>query len=49
MCRGGEFTGKKLDSAEGMRGAWVSWINRGEGRADGVRGVVGFIGVLKTD
>ena len=45
MCWGGEFefTWEKLDGAEGMRGVGVNWINRGEGGADGVRGVVGFI------
>ena len=31
MCWGGEFTGEKLDGAEGMRGVGVSWKNRGEG------------------
>ena len=44
MCWGGEITGEKLDGAEGMRGVGVSWINRGENGAEGVRGVVGFIG-----
>ena len=34
----------KLDGAEGLRGVGVSWINRGEDEAEGVRGVVGFIG-----
>ena len=27
-----------------LRGVGVSWINRGEDGAEGVRGVVGFIG-----
>ena len=32
-----------LDGAEGIRGLGVSWMNRGEGGDDGVRGVV-FLG-----
>ena len=44
MCWCGEFIGEILDGAKGMRGVGVNWINRGEGGADGVRGVVGFIG-----
>ena len=44
ICWGGEITGGKLDGGEGIRGLGVSWMNRGEGGADGVRGVVGFLG-----
>ena len=44
MYWGGVITGEKLDRDEGMRGVGVSWINRGEDGADGVRGVVGFTG-----
>ena len=40
----GKITGEKLDGAEGIRGVGVSWINRGEGEADGLRGVVFFRG-----
>ena len=40
ICWGGEITGEKLDGAEGIRGLGMSWMNRGEGRADGVRWVV---------
>ena len=44
MCCGGVITGEKLDGTEGMRGVGVSWINRGEDGAEGIRGVVGFRG-----
>ena len=44
MCWGDVIIGEKLDGAEEMRGVVVSWINRGEDGAEGVRGVVGFIG-----
>ena len=44
ICWGGEITGEKLDGTEGITGLGVSWMNRGEGGADGVRGVVGFLG-----
>ena len=44
MCRGDAITGDKLDGVERMRGVGVSWINRGEDGAEGVRGVVGFMG-----
>ena len=44
LCWAGAITGEKLDVAEGMRGVGVSWINREEDGAEGVRGVVGFIG-----
>ena len=43
MCWGGDFTGEKLDGAEGMRRLGASWINRGEDGDDVVRGVVDFI------
>ena len=33
---GGEITGEKLNGGEGIRGLGVSWMNRGEGGADGV-------------
>ena len=38
MCWGGEFTGEIFDGAEGMRGEGASWINGGEGGADGFIG-----------
>ena len=44
ICWGGVNTGEQFDGAEGMRGVGVSWINRGEDGAEGVRGSVGFIG-----
>ena len=44
MCWDGEINGEKLDGAEGMRGVGLSWINKGEDGAQGVRGVVFFIG-----
>ena len=34
MCWGGVITGEELDGADGMRGVWVSWINRGEDGAE---------------
>ena len=37
MCRGDAVTEDKLDGAEGMSGVGVSWINRGEDGAEGVR------------
>ena len=35
--RVGEITGEKLDGAEGMSGVGVSWINRGDDGAEGVK------------
>ena len=40
---GGKITGAKLDGAEGIRGVGVSWINRGDGGAEGVRVVVTYL------